>query len=122
MKKAPVAHNQTIGRWGEENAARYLQEHGYEIVDKNARTPYGEIDLVARRDGGIVFVEVKTRTSRRFGLPEEAITPRKQVHMLAAAEHYAADHGINSWQVDVLAIEGTPGKTPLIEHFENVLS
>lgn len=117
-----MAHNQKIGRWGEERAAEYLQKRGYEIVDKNARTPYGEIDLVARLDGVTVFVEVKTRTSRRFGLPEEAITPRKQAHMLASGEHYAAEHEIDSWQADVLAIEGTPGKTPSIEHFENVLT
>ncbi len=117
-----MAHNQKIGRWGEEMAAEYLQKRGYEIVDKNARTPYGEIDLVTRLSGVTVFVEVKTRTSRRFGLPEEAITPRKQAHMLAAAEHYAAEHEIDSWQADVLAVEGAPGKNPSIEHFENVLS
>jgi putative endonuclease len=117
-----MKHNQKIGRWGEEMAAEYLRERGYEIVDKNARTPYGEIDLVARRDDLTVFVEVKTRTSRRFGLPEEAITPRKQAHMLAAAEHYAAEHEIDSWQADVLAVEGAPGKAPSIEHFENVLA
>jgi len=117
-----MAHNQKIGHWGEELAAEYLQRRGYEILDKNARTPYGEIDLVARRDGATVFVEVKTRTSRRFGLPEEAVTPRKQAHMLAAAAHYAAEHEIDSWQVDVLAIESQSGQAPSIEHFENVLS
>jgi len=116
-----MAYNQKIGRWGEEAAAQYLRERGYEIVGQNARTPYGEIDLVARHDGGTVFVEVKARTSRRFGLPEEAITPRKQAHMMAAAEHYAAVHEIDSWQADVLAVEGRPGLPPLIEHFENVL-
>ncbi len=117
-----MTHNQAIGRWGEKAAAEYLQACGYEIVEKNARTPYGEIDLVARRDGVTVFVEVKARTSRRFGLPEEAITPRKRAHMFAAAEHYAGEHEIDSWQADVLAVEGVPGKTPGIEHFENVLS
>jgi len=117
-----MTHNQKIGHWGEEVATAYLQKRGYEIVDKNARTPCGEIDLVARHDGITVFVEVKTRTSRRFGLPEEAITPRKQAHMLAAAEHYAGEHEIDSWQVDVLAVEGAPGATPRIEHFENALS
>ncbi len=117
-----MAHNQTIGRWGEEIAATFLQKRGYEILDKNARTPYGEIDLVARFGGATVFVEVKTRTTRSFGLPEEAITPRKQAHLLAATEHYATTHHIDSWQVDVIAIEGKPGKEPSIEHFENVLS
>jgi putative endonuclease len=117
-----MKHNQKIGRWGEEMAAEYLQKRGYEILDKNARTPYGEIDLVARLDGVTIFVEVKARTSRKFGLPEEAVTPRKQARMFAAAEHYAAEHEIDSWQADVLAVEGQPGQTPLIEHFENVLS
>lgn len=117
-----MTHNQKIGRWGEEMTAAFLQKLGDEILDKNARTPYGEIDLVTRRGGVTVFVEVKTRTTRSFGLPEEAITPRKQGHMLAAAEHYAAAHQIDSWQVDVVAVEGKPGKTPQIEHFENILS
>ena len=117
-----MAHNQKIGRWGEEIATAFLQKRGYVVVAKNVRTPYGEIDLVASCDGMTIFVEVKTRTSRSFGLPEEAITPRKQAHMLAAAEHYAAERAINSWQVDVIAIEGGSGKAPSIAHFENVLS
>jgi putative endonuclease len=117
-----MTHNRTIGRWGEDAAAEYLQARGYAIVERNARTPYGEIDLVARLDGVTVFVEVKARTSRRLGLPEEAVTPRKQAHMLACGEHYAGEHEIDSWQADVLAVEGAPGKSPRIEHFENVLS
>lgn len=117
-----MAHNQKIGSWGEQIAAAFLQKLGDEIMEKNARTPYGEIDLVTRRGGATVFVEVKTRTTRSFGLPEEAVTPRKQAHLLAAAEHYAASHLIDSWQVDVIAIEGRPGSIPAIEHFENILS
>ncbi len=115
-----MKHNQKIGRWGEESAAAYLQKRGYQILDKNARTPYGEIDLVARLNEVTVMVEVKARTSRSFGLPEEAITPRKLTHMLAAAEHYAAEHALDSWQLDVLAVEGIPGVEPRITHFENV--
>lgn len=117
-----MKHNQKIGRWGEDAAAQYLQERGYEIVEKNARTPHGEIDLVARLDGLTVFVEVKARTSRRFGLPEEAVTPRKQARMFSAGEYYAAEHEIDHWQADVLAVEGRPGAAPGIEHFENVLT
>jgi putative endonuclease len=115
-----MKHNQKIGRWGEESAAEYLKKRGYQILDKNARTPYGEIDLVARLEGVTVMVEVKARTSRRFGLPEEAITARKLNHMLAAAAHYAAEHALDSWQLDVLAVEGVPGVEPRIEHFENI--
>ena len=115
-----MKHNQTIGKWGEQAAAEYLQQKGYEILDKNARTPFGEIDLVARLEDVTVFVEVKARTTRSFGLPEEAITPRKLTHMRACAEHYAAEHEIDTWQLDVLAVEGRPSLTPSIEHFENV--
>jgi putative endonuclease len=117
-----MTHNQTIGHWGENAGAEYLQGKGYEIVERNARTPYGEIDIVARREEMTYFVEVKARTSRLFGLPEEAVTARKQAHMLAAGQYYAALHEIDTWQADVLAIEGAPGMKPRIEHFENVLA
>ncbi|MFO7586232.1 MAG: YraN family protein [Anaerolineales bacterium] len=90
-------HNQKIGKWGEGAAAEYLTARGYQIVERNVRTPYGEIDLVARIDGFTVFVEVKARTTRRFGLPEEALTKRKLRHMRAAAGHYAAEHEIDNW-------------------------
>ena len=115
-----MKHNQEIGKWGEQAAAEYLLQKGYEILDKNARTPFGEIDLVARLEAVTVFVEVKARTTRSFGLPEEAVTPRKLAHMLACAEHYAAEHEVETWQLDVLAVEGVPGVTPRIEHFENI--
>jgi putative endonuclease len=115
-----MQHNQKIGKWGEAAAAAYLLAKGYQILEKNTRTPYGEIDIVASIEGVTVFVEVKARTSRSFGLPEEALTPRKLKHMLAAAEHYAAEHELDTWQCDAIAVEGIPGVTPRIEHFENV--
>jgi len=117
-----MKHNQRIGKWGEDTAAEYLTQHGYEIIARNIRTPYGEIDIVARQGDMTIFVEVKTRTSNKMGLPEESITPRKREHMLAAAEHYSAEHEIDHWQIDVIAIEGKPGSTPKITHFENVLN
>jgi putative endonuclease len=119
MRPKPPTHNQQVGRWGESAAAAYLVAQGYEVIGQNIRTPYGEIDLVARRDGRTVFVEVKTRTSAAFGLPEEAVSQRKLEHMLRAAEHYAAAHSIESWQIDVIAVEGKPGIRPLITHFED---
>jgi putative endonuclease len=115
-------HNQKIGRWGEEIAAEYLQEKGYQLVDRNFRTPYGEIDLIVRRDEITIFVEVKTRTSARFGYPEESITPRKQQHMFDSAEHYAQENKLEHWRIDAISVEGKPsGKKPKITHFEDVL-
>ena len=113
--------NRKVGMWGESVAARYLESHGYHMVMRNARTPYGEIDLVTEKDGITIFVEVKTRTNTTLGPPELAVTPRKQAHMLAAGEHYAQEHDIQHWQIDVLAISKRAGGPPEIMHFEQAL-
>src|SRR5512141_3150179 len=107
-----MKHNQTIGKWGEGAVAAYLKERGYEIMARNARTPYGEIDIVAKQADITIFVEVKTRTSKKMGLPEESVNSRKQAHMLACAEHYAAENAIDHWQIDVVAVEGRAGLIP----------
>lgn len=85
------------------------------------QTPYGEIDIIAQQGDITIFVDVKARTSNTMGLPKEAITPRKRQHMLAAADHYAAEHEIDHWQIDVIAIEGKLGSEPKITHFENAI-
>ena len=120
---------QRLGRWGEELAAGYLRQRGYLLLESNARTPNGEIDLVAcQEDAGIsctVFVEVKTRRSGAFGLPEESVTARKRAHLLASARAYLQAHpeldGV--WRIDVIAIRQTHlDATPEILHFENAIS
>ena len=58
-----MSRNQKVGQWGEQAAADYLSTKGYEIIARNVRTPYGEIDLIAQKDGFTIFVEVKARTS-----------------------------------------------------------
>lgn len=130
---------QRFGRWGEGLAASYLASRGYTILDQNVRTPYGEIDLVACQkvplrsgpaaDGEdservVVFVEVKTRSSTAYGLPEEAVTARKQERLLASAEAYLMEHPElgPDWRVDVIAIQTFRGRrSPEIVHFQNVL-
>ena len=115
------AHNRIIGNWGEDIAVEYLEELGYIIVARNFRTPYGEIDIVAEKNGYISFVEVKSRTSKNYGPPEISVTARKQEHMLAAAEHYAQICDIDHWQIDVIAVEGKPGENPIITYFEKAI-
>jgi putative endonuclease len=117
-------HKQAIGIWGEDLARTYLEENGYAIIARNVRTAHGEIDIIASKDELIVFVEVKTRTSHVFAYPEASVTPRKQTHMLSAAEAYLDQHPefSDSWQFDVIAIEGKPGGQAHIEHFENVIA
>ena len=112
---------QSLGRWGEQAAADYLCGHGYEVVGRNVRTPYGEIDIVARRNGITVFVEVKARAGRSFGPPETAVTPRKQAHMLACADYYCQQNEIDHWQIDVIAVERIGDRAEIV-HFQAALS
>jgi putative endonuclease len=116
-----MKHNQRIGKWGEEAVAMYLTKRGYEVVARNARTPYGEIDIIARQGETTIFLEVKTLTSSKNFFPEQNVTARKQAHMLACAEHYAAENAIDHWQIDVVAVEGKVGLEPQITHFENAI-
>ena len=116
-----MKHNQRVGKWGEDAVTEYLAGRGYEIITRNARTPYGEIDIVAKQDDITIFVEVKSRTSHKMGLPEESVNFRKQARMLACAEHYAAENAIDHWQIDVIAVEGKMGLEPKITHFENAI-
>lgn len=99
----------------------YLEERDYIMIARNVRTPYGEIDIVAEKDGFTSFIEVKTRTTSSYGPPEISVTPRKQEHMIAAAEHYTQEHEIDHWQIDVIAVEGKPGRQPEITHFKNAI-
>ncbi len=81
----------SLGRWGEEEAARFLRRLGMKIVERNLRTPVGEIDIVARQGKTLIFVEVKTRRSDAFGTPQEAVGPAKQRQIIRAAQWYLGD-------------------------------
>jgi putative endonuclease len=116
-----MTHNQRVGRWGEERAALYLRQRRYDVVAHNVRTPYGEIDLIVRKDGLTVFVEVKTRLSASADPPEIAVTGRKQSHMVASAEHYAQEHDLDHWRIDVIAVHSIGGRTEVV-HFENAVA
>jgi putative endonuclease len=122
---SPTGTNQRLGRWGETLAGKFLEEHGYRLLEKNLRTPYGEIDLLMEKDGIIVFVEVKTRSGTRYGLPEEAITRVKREHIMSAIAFYwqQADRSETDWRVDVVAVlRQAYGKEVEIVHFENAIS
>lgn len=121
MKPTP----QALGRWGENQAATYLEGRGYSILERNFRTPYGEIDLVVSKQDTVVFVEVKTRSSDSYGMPEEAITPAKSAHLLDAVHFYIEDHPTieGAWRIDVIAVQRYIGdRPPQITHFRNALA
>lgn len=81
------------GERGEARAAEFLQSRGYRILERNYRCPLGELDMIARDGGTVVFVEVKTRSSDRYGPPQAAIGPRKQQRMTAIALYYLKQQG-----------------------------
>jgi putative endonuclease len=87
----PERHNRRYGSRGEDLAARWYAGQGYEVVARNWRCRDGEIDLVAARAGELVICEVKARTSDRFGLPAEAVTPAKQRRLRRLAALFLAE-------------------------------
>jgi putative endonuclease len=116
-----MTHNQRVGKWGEDQAARYLRQRGYDVTARNVRTPHGEIDLIVVKDGLTVFVEVKTRLSELADPPEVAVTGRKQSHMVASAGYYAQEHDLDHWRIDVIAVHSLAGRTEVV-HFENAVA
>lgn len=85
-------YNKDLGDFGEAAAAAHLEKSGMTVKERNFRTRGGEIDIVADDGDVLVFVEVKTRSSDKFGCPSEAVDIRKIEHMKAAAEQYFLLH------------------------------
>jgi putative endonuclease len=117
-----VDQRKQTGRQGEELAATYLVERGYTIVQRNWRCPLGELDIIAEAQQTLVFVEVRTRRSHRFGLAEESITPAKQARLIELAQSYlqAAVGPDRSWRIDVITIQWEAGR-PRLNHLENAV-
>lgn len=119
MKKIATSHpspRQRLGAKGEQIAAETLQKAGYTNIQADLRTPYGQIDLYAEDGDALVFIEVKTRRTKTYGVPAEALTPQKQRHLRNAALYYLdqqqATH--RDWRIDVVSVTlGTD--TPVIE-------
>jgi putative endonuclease len=104
----PADARRELGRRGEEQAAAWYARAGYAVVARNWRTRYGELDLVCRAPGVIVFCEVKTRRTARLGAPVEAVTPAKQRRLRRLAAVYLIAHPAPGTQVrfDVAAVLG----------------
>lgn len=105
--KPSRAARQGLGRTGERLAAEELTRQGYTIIERNFRCRHGEIDLIAEDANDLIFVEVKTRRGTAYGLPEEAVTPRKQQKIVQVATHYLDLHDCSerSWRIDVVAVQ-----------------
>ncbi len=113
------------GILGEKLARDFLAKHGYHILETNYRSPYGEIDIIAKYQDSLVFIEVRTKRSLQFGSPEESITPAKRERMIATGWHYLQVHDnlSSSWQISIVAIElNQKGEPSRIELIENAIS
>jgi putative endonuclease len=98
---------------------------GYDILERNFRCRYGEIDLVAEHTQDLVFVEVKTRRGTVYGLPEEAVNLRKQRKIVEVAHYYIDVHACpeRSWRVDVVAVQlSSSGKLEEIRIYQHAIS
>ena len=109
-----------LGNRGERKAASYLRKQGYRILARQYRNRIGEIDLIARDSEFVVFVEVKTRSSLKFGTPEEAVGPRKQRQIISTAQWYLQQRQVGKLQTrfDVISVLAD-GEQTRIEHFPN---
>ncbi|MDA1193217.1 MAG: YraN family protein [Candidatus Poribacteria bacterium] len=127
QRRQPNQHNQRIGIKGEEVAAIYLEGQGLRVIDRNVRTPYGELDLIAQDGDTLVFIEVKTRSSTRHGAPQEAINRRKRLRLCRAATVYlSSDEAGGKWddapvRFDVIAVHRDRGSSR-VEHFRDAFT
>ena len=116
-----MSRQKTAGRLGEDATANFLEAAGYTIVARNFRIRSAEIDIVAQRDGVIVFVEVKARANVRHGLPSEAVTLRKQKKIIEAAGVFLQDERFCdcACRFDIVEIYLRGENVEAINHIEN---
>ena len=117
-------HNQKIGKFGETLAKNYLIRHGYEIVKTNVKISFQEIDLVARCNNLIIFVEVKTRLNQIYGPAENALVFSKLSRFQRGIEMFIRDHRISADNIraDLITVDiDRFKKTAKIKHYKDII-
>lgn len=119
--------NKFTGQCGEDAAEQYLKKNKYKILERNHRNKCGEIDIIAKKDDDLVFIEVKTRRSNEFGTPAEAVTYYKKRHFVNTAKWYLMEHPTDmNIRFDIIevygAFDGNIFEFENINHFEQVFS
>ncbi len=115
-----VAEHNNLGYWGEQRAAEYLEAKGYGIMARNWRMGARDIDIVAHKDGTVVFVEVKTRRDNRYAEPEQAVDAKKIRSLTTAASAFMKQNRVDAdARFDIVTVTGTPGGDCRINHIEN---
>ena len=115
-----MAEHNELGKKGEELAVKYLQDDGYEILDRNWTFQKAEIDIIAQKENYLAIVEVKTRSSLDFGDPQDFVKPKKIQLLIKAVNTYINDREMDfedtiEVRFDIIAIHKT-GETFAIEH------
>jgi putative endonuclease len=113
-----------IGTLGENIAKNYLEKKGYKILETNYKTKIGEIDIIAQKGKNLVFIEVKTITTKENFLPEDKVNYRKKTKLINLVKFYLQEKKINfdiPIQIDVIGIKIGKDKEFEIQHFENVI-
>lgn len=115
-----MSDKQDKGRWGEELAAAFLLERGYEILARNWRYSRAEVDIIAARNGVLIFVEVKVRKNADFGTPASFVGAKKQLLLADAASAFCEENDHDGEiRFDVIGITGEPGRGYDLEHLED---
>ena len=101
-----MKNNLPLGKLGEELAVKFLRKQKYKIIERNFRSRSGEIDIIGEDKDTLVFIEVKIRLSKQFGLPEEAITPLKLRSLKKTVDYYCVTHNVLSepLRIDLVGI------------------
>jgi putative endonuclease len=116
--------NKCVGKLGEGIAERFLISRGYKVFCRNFSTPFGEIDLVAEKEGCTVFFEVKTRISERFGSPLCSITDDKKKHIIKNCRFYLKKRGLygKPCRIDAIAIHLDKCRNlKILKHVKNAI-
>lgn len=118
----PVQAKDAVGRYGEQVAARHLQEQGMVVLARNWRCEVGEIDLVARDGDDLVVCEVKTRRGAAFGTPQEAVTAAKLARLRRLAARWLQEHPVHpkAVRIDVVAVVPARRGMAMVEHLRGV--
>ena len=118
-----MSHNRDIGRKGETEAIKYLHAKGYQIIEQNLYTHWGEIDIIAKKDKKLSFIEVKTRTGQNKGKPYDSVTSTKIKHLMRPIRLYLLQNNYKDYKLslDVISILLKDDlSVHTINHYENV--
>lgn len=120
-----TTEKQNTGKLGEDIAVKYLENHGFNILERNYRKPWGEIDIIAKQDQELVFFEVKTQQNYLEWEPEENVNKHKKHQLSRIIMTYLKENRISEnqdWRVDVLAIKlNMQTKNAEINHIKNII-